>query len=119
MSTASLRHSRWLNPPPARTAAFSIARSPGSVLRVSRTLARPAVASTYWCVAVATPDACCRRLSAVRSAPRIERRLPDTDGEALAGLDGLAVGRRASRRSPSGSTWVNTSVAAATPASTP
>ena len=35
--TASDRLPRWLCPPPARTAAFSSARSPGVVLRVSRT----------------------------------------------------------------------------------
>ena len=36
-STASERLARWLWPPPARTAAFSRARSPGVVLRVSST----------------------------------------------------------------------------------
>ena len=36
-STASDRLARWFQPPPARTAAFSRARSPGVVLRVSRT----------------------------------------------------------------------------------
>ena len=36
-STASERLPRWLCPPPARTAAFSRARRPGVVLRVSRT----------------------------------------------------------------------------------
>ena len=36
MRTASDRLPRWLAPPPARTAAFSRARRPGRVLRVSR-----------------------------------------------------------------------------------
>ena len=38
--TASDRPARWLVPPPARTAAFSRTRSPGVVLRVSRTCDR-------------------------------------------------------------------------------
>ena len=37
MSTMSDSDPRWFAPPPARTAAFSSARRPGSVLRVSRT----------------------------------------------------------------------------------
>ena len=48
-STKSESEPRWLTPPPARTAAFSSARSPGMVLRVSqmRTPPRsPATAST-------------------------------------------------------------------------
>ena len=47
---------RWLVPPPAATAAFSSARSPGVVLRVSRIRAPvPATASTYRAVSVAIP----------------------------------------------------------------
>ena len=46
MSTLSERLPRWLTPPPARTAAFSRARRPGVVFRVSRTRALPCVART-------------------------------------------------------------------------
>ena len=43
---AVVEASRWLVPPPARTAYFSSSRSPGVVLRVSSTTMRPAAAST-------------------------------------------------------------------------
>ena len=47
ISAASPRLIRWLTPPPHRTAYFSSARNPGSVLRVSRICAPvPATAST-------------------------------------------------------------------------
>ena len=49
-STASERLERWLTPPPAWTAAFSSARSPGVVLRVSSTCTaglRAWAAATY------------------------------------------------------------------------
>ena len=47
ISAASPRLIRWLTPPPQRTAYFSSARRPGSVLRVSRIRAPvPATAST-------------------------------------------------------------------------
>ena len=60
---------RWLRPPPAATAAFSSARSPGVVLRVSRMRAPvPATASTKRAVRVAIPERWPRKLSAVRSA---------------------------------------------------
>ena len=60
---------RWLRPPPAATAAFSSARSPGVVLRVSRMRAPvPATASTKRAVRVAMPERWPRKLSAVRSA---------------------------------------------------
>ena len=101
-------------PRPSRSPA-----DPGSVLRVSRTFARPAVASTYSWVAVATPEACCRRLSAVRSAPRIDRRLPGHRRRAADRARRSRRRRRATRARRVGSTWANTSVAAATPASTP
>ena len=42
ISMPSSRPKRWLTPPPARTAYFSSARSSGVVLRVSRTVMRPA-----------------------------------------------------------------------------
>ena len=41
-STPSERLPRWFVPPPARTAAFSRARRPGVVLRVSSTRVAPA-----------------------------------------------------------------------------
>ncbi len=60
---------RWLAPPPQRTAYFSRARSPGVVLRVSRTVALvPSSASAQARVAVAMPDSRPSRLSALRSA---------------------------------------------------
>ena len=47
ISTASPRPSRWLTPPPQRTAYFSSSRRPGRVLRVSRMRAPvPSTAST-------------------------------------------------------------------------
>src|SRR6185437_4987276 len=56
MSTPSERSSRWFWPPPQRTAYFSIARRPGTVLRVSRIRDFvPETASTYCRVTVAMP----------------------------------------------------------------
>ena len=70
---------RWLVPPPAATAAFSSARSPGVVLRVSRTRAPlPSTARTKRAVSVATPDRCPSRLSAVRSPASSARAGPET-----------------------------------------
>ncbi|COX35211.1 Uncharacterised protein [Mycobacterium tuberculosis] len=57
ISAASPNPSRWLTPPPVRTAYFCSARRPGSVLRVSRIFALvPRTASTHAAVAVAIPD---------------------------------------------------------------
>ena len=65
---------RWLAPPPIRTAYFSRARSPGVVLRVSRTIAPvPASASAQRRVSVATPERWHSRFSADRSAVSISR----------------------------------------------
>lgn len=59
---------RWLTPPPHRTAYFSSARSPGVVLRVSRTFAFvPSSTSAQARVAVAIPESLQSRLSALRS----------------------------------------------------
>ena len=67
-SAASDSDIRWLTPPPQRTAYFSRARSPGVVLRVSRTLAFvPSSASAQARVAVAMPERRHRMLSALRS----------------------------------------------------
>ena len=77
ISAASPRLIRWLTPPPQRTAYFSSARSPGSVLRVSRIRAPvPATASTQARVAVAMPDRWVSRFSAVRSAVSIPAVVP-------------------------------------------
>ena len=66
-------------PPPARTACFSSARSPGVVLRVSHTAAPvPAMVVQKAAVTVAMPERCWRKLSATRSAARIERTAPET-----------------------------------------
>ena len=54
---ASYSPARWLLAPPAATAAFSSARSPGVVLRVSSTLAPvPCTSSAARAAIVATPD---------------------------------------------------------------
>ena len=68
MSSASPSDIRWLTPPPQRTAYFCSARSPGTVLRVSRS--RPGARDGVHprAVAVATPESWHSRLSAVRSA---------------------------------------------------
>src|SRR5713101_3444358 len=70
---------RWFPPPPARTAAFSSARIPGLVLRVSSRRVRvPRSAWAYRWVSVAMPQRRCRRFSAVRSALSNPRRRPRT-----------------------------------------
>ena len=70
-STASERLPRWLCPPPARTAAFSNARRPGVVLRVSMTRVA-GLAAVHGVheprVREATPDRWPRKFRAVRSA---------------------------------------------------
>ena len=77
--TMSYKPNRWLAPPPATTAAFSNARSPGVVLRVSNILVEGfPTASTNWRVSVAMPQRRCKKLSATRSALRIERARPRT-----------------------------------------
>jgi hypothetical protein len=79
ISAASPRPIRWFTPPPQRTAYFSSARSPGTVLRVSRTNTPvPSMASTHARVAVAMPDRWVRKLSSVRSAVRISASGPST-----------------------------------------
>ena len=85
---------RWLTPPPARTAAFSRARSPGVVLRVSRIRAVAPAASTKRRVRVATPERWPSRLRAVRSAVSTDASGPSTPGQDLAGVDAVAVGGR-------------------------
>lgn len=73
-SAASPRPMRWFIPPPQRTAYFSSSRSPGVVLRVSRTAAPvPATASAHARAEVAIPDRWVRKFSMVRSAPSISR----------------------------------------------
>ncbi len=74
ISAASPSPIRWFGPPPQRTAYFSSWRSPGVVLRVSRTAHPvPASASAHARVAVAMPDRWVRKLSRVRSAPSSSR----------------------------------------------
>ena len=77
-STNSESVPRWFTPPPARTAAFSTARRPGSVLRVSQIRATGPAASTNRRVSEATPDRWQRKLSALRSPVSTERNGPDT-----------------------------------------
>ena len=66
-------------PPPIFTACFSSIRSPGVVLRVSRTCAPvPSISFTYLSVMVAMPLMRCMILSIRRSVCNRERTLPDT-----------------------------------------
>src|SRR5690348_13081473 len=74
---ASNRPMRWFVAPPQRTAYFCARRNPGTVLRVSRIVARvPRTASAYCAAMVAVPDNVCRKFSAQRSAPTSVRALP-------------------------------------------
>ena len=119
--TMSDSEPRWLAPPPARTAAFSRARSPGVVLRVSQTWVAglaAATASTSSRVALATPDRWHRKFSAVRSAVSRVR----------SGARTVATASPGATRSPSArvqvssiavSTCAEASVAQARPARTP
>ncbi len=90
-STKSDSEPRWFTPPPARTAAFSSARSPGSVLRVSQTRAGRRRPRTKRRVAVATPERWQRKLSAVRSPVSTDRERPAHRTELGAGADRVAV----------------------------
>ena len=84
---------RWFAPPPQRTAYFSSARSPGVVLRVSRTTQPvPSSASAHRRVSVATPDRWHSRLSAVRSAVSSDRVGAVTRATSSPGADPVAVG---------------------------
>ena len=119
--TKSDNDPRWFTPPPARTAAFSRARRPGVVLRVSHTRQAglaAATASTKRRVSDATPDRWHRKLSAVRSAVSTDASGPVT----------VAITSPGPTRSPSarcqvtvtaGSTRANVSAAQAVPATTP
>src|SRR3954452_1321231 len=109
---------RWFTPPPARTAAFSTARRPGSVLRVSQTRAVGPAASTKRRVSEATPERWHRKLSALRSPVRTERSGPDTSPTFVPAATASPSSSSHCTRT-AGSTWANTSVAHAVPASTP
>ena len=76
--THSERLPRWLAAPPARTAAFSSARRPGVVLRVSHTRIAGPAASTKRRVRVATPERWHTKLRAVRSAVSTDASGPAT-----------------------------------------
>ena len=121
-STISESEPRWFTPPPARTAAFSSARSPGRVLRVSQIRARlpgaSAPASTKRRVKVATPERWHRKFSAVRSAVRIDASGPSTVPMTVARLDRVAVGAR-QLHDDRAVDLRNASVAQVVPASTP
>src|SRR5436190_869343 len=80
MRIASCRPILWFDAPPAATAAFSSARRPGVVLRVSRTPAPvPCTSRTARAASVATPERCPRKFSAVRSAVRSAAAAARTD----------------------------------------
>ena len=85
---------RWLAPPPARTAAFSRARRPGVVLRVSRMRAVGPAASTKRRVRVATPERWPSRLRAVRSAVSTDASGPLDPARTCPASSSIAVGRR-------------------------
>src|SRR5215203_2640764 len=123
-SRASYRPMRWLAPPPQRTAYFSRWRSPGVVLRVSRTTTPvPATASTKAAVRVATPDRCPRKLSIVRSAASSTLAGPATcpsTAPASTGALSATSGRNAPGPSRSRSrTSASTTSTAGNPAPTP
>ena len=115
---------RLLVPPPQRTAYFSRARSPGVVLRVSRTIAPvPSRASAQRRVCVAMPESRLSRFSRVRSPTSMAR------------VEPRRTARTSPRRTRSPSSWRgststsadpsrsvtarNTTVASGSPATTP
>ena len=112
---ASYSPARWLLAPPAATAAFSSARMPGVVLRVSSTFAPvPCTARAARADIVATPDRWARKFSAVRSPVSSARALPSI----------VSTGPPCSRHSPSatnrsqrasGSSCAKTASAASSP----
>ena len=93
ISTALPSVSRWLCPPPARTAYRSSARRPGVVLRVSvmRVAQSDGTSSTNARVSVAIPDMRCAKFSATRSAVRMLRALPSTRQRTASGARPRAV----------------------------
>ncbi len=119
-SAASPSPMRWFIPPPQRTAYFSSWRSPGVVLRVSRTAHPvPATASAHALVAVAIPDRCVRKFSMVRSAPSISRngaRIRSTSQPPSIRSPSARRGSAASGGTPAAS---STARATGRPASTP
>ncbi len=120
-NTASDKLARWLCPPPARTAAFSSARSPGVVLRVSSTRVAGFAActtSTNLLVNVATPDRWHKKFSMVRSAVNTERKEPSTVATTVPGPTALPSGTT-QRTASEGSTSAQVRLAQAEPASTP
>ena len=110
-STNSESEPRWFTPPPARTAAFSTARSPGSVLRVSQIRATGPAASTNRRVSEATPDRWHRKLSALRSPVSTDRSGPDTSPTLVPGLT-ASPSSTSHCTCTSGSSCANTSVGA-------
>ena len=116
----SLRLNRWLTPPPQRTAYFCSARQPGRVLRVSRTRADvPSSAVTHGAVAVATPERCEAKLSAVRSAVSRPRVGPATRITTSPAATRRAVGEPVGDLDLSPITSSKTSAAIPSPATTP
>ncbi len=110
---------RWFCPPPIRTAYFSSIRYPGNVLRVSRMLT-----SVDWTrltkarVIVATPERCCKKFSAIRSAASIDRAGPSTSATTVPGEIG-SPSCTSARNCNAGSTWVKTASTTGSPAMTP
>ena len=92
MRIASKSPTRWLVPPPATTAAFSSSRSPGVVLRVSRTRARvPATARDV---------ARGQRRHPAEALQEVQRRALGGEQRGGVALERRAPGRR-SRHAPS------------------
>mmetsp|Transcript_4905 Transcript_4905/g.12023 ORF Transcript_4905/g.12023 Transcript_4905/m.12023 type:complete len:298 (-) Transcript_4905:171-1064(-) len=112
---------RWLCPPPMSTAHLSSSRSPGAVLRVSRILGEcpPAVAAaTMARVAVAIPDMRCMKLSATRSATRMDAAGPHTRPNTWPAPT-TSPSHPSHATVMAGSTAANTASATPRPASTP
>ena len=99
ISTASESESRWLKPPPARTAAVCSARRPGSVLRVSRMrTSSPTRASRTGASASRRPSSATAGSARRARRARIERIEPCSRPSVVPASTALAVGRRPSRR---------------------
>src|SRR5659263_734237 len=119
MRTASYSPNRWFTPPPARTAAFSSARSPGVVFRVHAMRACVCATAAARCaVAVATPLRWPRRLSATRSPVRRARVGPATSRTTSPGATASPSPRTTSTRT-AGSSICQASQPTSTPGITP
>ena len=120
ISTASDSESRWLTPPPARTAAFSQRAQAGQRLAgvADRGPCR-APHRTYWRVSVATPEQVAQEVERGALAGEDRPQRARRPRRAPSRPRSRRRRRRASSTSTSGRAARNASVAAAVPASTP